>query len=121
MIGVRHGFFDSVLPNKIVEKYSDIPSLKPHLAQDDHAIAQDLGLRLGTQMASKATVGAAVFAGLNGIDGYGDDDKTGIDALTDPMKIIPSGAAAWLTSDYINKFLPGNHKRIVGKERSIYK
>ena len=120
MVGVNHGFHDSILPTTAIKSYSKLEDLKPELRNDDRAISQDLALRLGTQVASKATLGAAALATIDQIPDYGNDELHGLDAVKDPYKIIPTIGIAWAGSNYANKFLPNIHKGIFG-EKSIYK
>jgi len=124
MVGVNKGFHDSPLPTFAVKSYSDLDKLKPGLRKDDVAIAQDLGLRLGTQAISKATIGGLVFTGARGVQHFAQDSGYDIDPSSDSSFIaasIPAIAAAWYGSDKAGKYIPHIHKKVVTFEKSIYK
>jgi len=130
MLGVNQGFHDSPLPAFAIKNYSDLNTLKPKYRKNDIAIAQDLGLRLGTQILSKGTVGGLTYLGLRGlqhsfVDNTEDNPYDILNAgniNSDQSKLattIPSIAAAWMASDKMQKYLPGAHKKIF--KNSIYK
>lgn len=119
MLGVNKGFHDSPLPEFAVKNYSNLDTLKNHKRKDDVAIAQDLGLRMGSQALSKATIGGATFAAMHGLQ-----DLVGLD-LNDHQSMLVSAApavvAAWAGSDLINRKIPETHRKLVGEKNSIYK
>jgi len=124
MVGVNKGFHESPLPAFAVKSYSDLGTLKPKYRKDDIAIAQDLGLRMGTQALTKLTLGGLVYGAARGAQNIAQDSGLDINLDSDSSKVaasIPAIAAAWYTSDKANKYLPHIHKKVLGEKNSIYK
>jgi hypothetical protein len=122
MLGVNKGFHESPLPSFAVKSYSDLDTLKKQHRKDDLPIAQDLGLRMGTQFLTKATVGGLVYGGSRLAQEQFLGDNPEIDLDSDSSKLaagIPAIASAWYTSDRLNKYLPSIHKKLFNKN-SIY-
>jgi len=124
MIGVNKGFHESPLPTFAVKSYSDLGTLKPKYSKDDIAIAQDLGLRMGTQALTKLTLGGLAYGVARGAQDIAVDNGMDMDIDSDSSKLaasIPAIATAWYTSDKANKHLPNLHKKVIGEKNSIYK
>jgi len=124
MVGVNKGFHESPLPTFAVKSYSDLGTLKPKYRKDDIAIAQDLGLRMGTQALTKLTLGGLVYGAARGAQSLAQDNGFDIDIDSDSSKLaaaVPAIATAWYTSDKANKYLPNLHKKVIGEKDSIYK
>jgi len=122
MLGVNKGFHESPLPTFAVKSYSDIDKLKPHLRNDNEAIAHDLGLRLGSTLATKAALGGTVYGLARAAQSHFAPD--GIDIDSDQSKLlasIPAIATAWYASDKLTNHLPTAHKKVFGEKGSIYK
>lgn len=116
MLGVNHGFHDSILPHTIIKSYSDLNTIKPKDRYKESAISHDLGIRLASMAASKATVGGATYMGLEGLKDLTMDKPDDIDQA---FTVIPAVAASWLTSDFISKKVPKYHRHVL-KDKSIY-
>ena len=117
MLGVNHGFHDGSLPNFAITNFSNPSTLKPDLQKDDRSIAQDLGLRIGSQLLSKATIGGLTYGALEGAKQLAMDDP---DSLDPAYTVVPSLGAAWVGSNMIQDKMPGMHKKAF-KDKSIYK
>ena len=121
MVGVNKGFHDSPLPTFAVKNYSDLDTLKKSNVRDDVAIAQDLGLRISSQMLSKATVGGLTYGGLRVAQEALFDDQYDLDSNDSKLvAAVPAVASAWIVSDKVNSHIPTMHKNVF-KKHSIYK
>ncbi len=127
MLGVNKGFHESPLPKFAIKNYSDLKTLKDK--KHDLPIAQDLGLRIGTQILAKGTVGGAAYAGLRNLEQHVADNSSADSFLNsenvddDQAKLaasVPAIALAWAASDKLQNYLPEIHKKLFN-EKSIYK
>jgi len=112
MHGINHGFHDSILPEHMIKSYSNPTTIKKPLRDKESALSQDLGLRMGSMIASKALIGGTTYAGLQSI--LPEDTNQA-------FSVVPSVAASWLGSDLFSKNMPRIHRKIVGEKNSIYR
>lgn len=117
MHGVKPGFYDSPIPNKLVDTYSNVGTIKPELRKDDKTIAQDLALRMGLQAGSKATAGAGTYFGLEAAKDHFIENP---DEVDDVFTILPAAGAAIVAGSMAEGIIPKAHHGTF-QDRSIYK
>ena len=117
MHGVKPGFYDSPIPNKLVDTYSDVSTIKPELRKDDKAIAQDLALRIGLQTGSKATAGVGTYYGLDAAKDHFMDNPEDVDPA---FIALPAAGAAIVAGSLADGIIPKAHTKTF-QDHSIYK